>query len=253
MKRFFITVALSALLLASCGSQNTPPPQDLTETNLPNETLQEETQAYTELSTETDSLETEPEPEKNEFVSPLAEEDFMLPFEQYSWEREFDIEYIVLHFTSNVVNSKNDPHNMDSIKKLFEETSVSIHYIIDRDGSIKCFIPENYAAWHAGAGTFGDDEKYTNKMNKYSIGIEMLAIGSQNDMSQYMSADEYNCLNKEYIGFTDEQYEALKLLLQDVCQRNGIAYDREHIIGHDEYNPKKSDPGELFDWSKLFN
>jgi dimethylamine--corrinoid protein Co-methyltransferase len=33
--------------------------------------------------------------------------------------------------------------------------------------------------------------------------------------------------------------------------RNGIPMDREHVIGHQEYSPKKSDPGELFDWSKL--
>ena len=89
-------------------------------------------------------------------------------------------------------------------------------------------------------------------MNKYSIGIELLAIGSQKDMSTYLTAAEYAALNEDLIGFTDEQYSSLKELLNDICNRYGIAYDRQHIIGHDEYNPKKSDPGELFDWEKLF-
>ena len=132
------------------------------------------------------------------------------------------------------------------------QTEVSTNYIIDRDGSISCFIPEDRSAWHAGAGTYGGEERLTNKMNKYSIGIELLAIGSQKDMATYLSPDEYNSIPKEHIGFTDEQYSSLKSLLKDICQRHSIEYDRQHIIGHSEYNAKKSDPGELFDWSKLF-
>ena len=30
-----------------------------------------------------------------------------------------------------------------------------------------------------------------------------------------------------------------------------IPKNRSHVIGHDEYNPAKNDPGELFDWSRI--
>ena len=89
-------------------------------------------------------------------------------------------------------------------------------------------------------------------MNKYSIGIEMLAVGSKKDMETYLTSAEYDSVPKEHIGFTDEQYASLKLLIEDICQRYDIPFDREHIIGHNEYNPKKNDPGELFDYGRLF-
>jgi N-acetyl-anhydromuramyl-L-alanine amidase AmpD len=185
-------------------------------------------------------------------VSLLAKEDFLTPVEDYSWEREYKPEYVVIHFTSAVVLSKEEPYNMETVRGIFEDNGLSIHYIIDRDGNILCYMPEDRAAWHAGKGTYADDERLTNLMNKYSIGIELLAIGSEKDMAQYLTPAEYNALDGSLIGFTDEQYDALGRLIKDICERNSIPFDSEHIIGHDMYNPQKNDPGELFDWDKLF-
>lgn len=185
-------------------------------------------------------------------VSLLAKEDFLTPVEDYSWEREYKPEYVVIHFTSAVVISKEDPYNMETVRGIFEDNGLSIHYIIDREGNVLCYMPEDRAAWHAGKGTYGDDERLTNLMNKYSIGIELLAIGSEKDMAQYLTPAEYNALDGSLIGFTDEQYDTLGRLIKDICERNEIPFDSEHIIGHDMYNPEKNDPGELFDWDKLF-
>lgn len=184
-------------------------------------------------------------------VSPLASEHFLEPFDDYSWEREFDAEYVMIHFTSAVMLSRDDPYNIETVRKIFEDGGISIHYLIDRDGSIYCYMPETRAAWHAGKGTLADDERLTNKMNKYSVGIELLAIGSENDMAQYLSKEEYRLIDASLIGYTDAQYESLAKLVNDVCERNSIPFDRDHIIGHEEYNPQKSDPGELFDWERL--
>lgn len=186
------------------------------------------------------------------YVSALSAENYLLPLEDYSWDREFAPEYVMLHFTSAVVNSRSDPYDMDAVRKIFEDSEISIHYIIDRDGKVQCYIPEARAAWHAGRGSFANDERLTNAMNKYSIGIEILAIGSQRDMVQYLTAAEYNALPTEYIGFTEAQYISLKGLVKDICARNSIPFDREHVIGHDMYNPLKNDPGELFEWEMLF-
>jgi len=185
-------------------------------------------------------------------VSTYATEEFLLPLDDHSWELTEKPEYVVLHFTSAVVLSKEDPYNIGTVRSIFEENSLSIHYIIDREGKIHCWLPETRAAWHAGKGTFANDEKLTNAMNKYSIGIEMLAMGSETDMAQYLTSEEYDALPKELIGYTDAQYESLEKLVRDICTRNDIPYDSSHVIGHDMYNPAKTDPGELFDWSRLF-
>jgi N-acetylmuramoyl-L-alanine amidase len=191
-------------------------------------------------------------PTDPEIISELATKELMNT-EEYSSVREYTVEYVMVHFCSEVVNDKNDPFNSDNIKMTFEKNSVSINYIILRDGSIKCWIPEERVAWHAGKGTWGGDEKYTNKMNKYSIGIELTAIGSKNDMKQYVSSSYYNSIPKSNIGFTDAQYESLIALLNDVCKRWSIPINREHIIGHSEYSPLKADPGELFDWERVMD
>ena len=184
--------------------------------------------------------------------SPLAKAEFLEPLEDFSWEREFAPEYVMIHFTSAVMLSRTDPYNSDAVRKIFTDGGVSIHYIIDRGGEVYCYIPETRAAWHAGKGEFAGEERLTNAMNKYSIGIELMAIGSKRDMAQYLTDAEYAALDAKQIGFTDAQYASLSALVQDVCTRNGIAFDRDHVIGHEEYNPKKSDPGELFDWNRFF-
>ena len=61
----------------------------------------------------------------------------------------------------------------------------------------------------------------------------------------------FDRLDRSLIGYTEAQYAALMVLLPDICARYGIPYDREHIIGHEDYRPSKSDPGELFDWGRV--
>ena len=188
-----------------------------------------------------------------EVVSSLARKDYLLPFTDFSRERTQNPEFVMVHFTSAVVLDRNDPYNMDTIRSIFVDYKVSVHYIIHRDGTVSCYIPEDLVAYHAGYGTWRDNPKYTDKLNDYAIGIEVAAIGSASDMAQYLTAEEYQKLSPELIGYTDAQYTALKSLVSDICARNDIPMDRAHIIGHEEYSPKKTDPGELFDWERLFS
>lgn len=180
-------------------------------------------------------------------------QDPLTPLESVSGERQYAPEFVMLHFSSAVVISKDDPYNVSTIRSIFTDYKVSAHYLIDRDGTVYCLVPEDRVAWHAGTGTWNNDAKYQNTMNQYAIGIEMLAIGSQADMAQYLSAAAYQKLDPSLIGYTDAQYASLKLLVEDICQRNQIPMTREHVIGHEEYSSKKSDPGDLFDWSRLFS
>ena len=189
------------------------------------------------------------------FLSPffVNSENIKSPLYDNSHERDGEITHIVLHFASNVVINPNDPYIIDEIRETFLENNVSIHYFIARDGTVYEEVPENRAAWHAGKGKLADEPQYTNKLNNYSIGIELLGIGSFDDMKMYISEDEYNALPPNLIGFTDEQYVSLNGLLEDIFTRNPyISPDRKHVIGHSEYAPdRRTDPGELFDWSRL--
>lgn len=242
MKNVYILALISALLLSSCART------DVSE-NTDNAVI-------VESDTASDTLDaSEPsEPEKAPFtVSSLAEEDFLTPFDNYSWEREYPPEYVVLHFTSAVMVLRDDPYNAEAMRNIFAEGGVSPHYMVDREGNISCYLPEERAAWHAGKGTYGNDQRLTDAMNKYSIGIEIAAMGSAKDMSIYMTEDEYNKIPPELIGYTDKQYEALKLLVGDICGRYSIPFDADHVIGHDMYSDRKTDPGELFDWARIFS
>lgn len=196
------------------------------------------------IPAEPSTVPTEPAPPVE--VSPLATEDFLV-LEDASYPREAPPEFVMIHFTSAVMLDRENPYDYDLVRGIFLDNRLGIHYIIDRDGAIFCFLPESRAAWHAGKGSFRET-KYTDKMNQYAIGIELMGIGSQEDMAIYLHPEEYAALGDDQKGFTDAQYEALAKLVRDICLRNSIHMDRQHIIGHQEYNPAKNDPGELFNW-----
>jgi N-acetyl-anhydromuramyl-L-alanine amidase AmpD len=161
--------------------------------------------------------------------------------------------HIVLHFISNAATNPENPYIYEDIRNIFIDYEVSPHYLIDRDGQIYFMLPESRAARHAGKGELPAYIEYTDQLNKYSIGIELMAIGTEEEMQQMMSSEQYKNIPKEHIGYTEAQYEALNLLIDDILARNKqIKRDRMHIIGHDEYAPdRKTDPGDLFDWERI--
>ncbi len=188
-------------------------------------------------------------PSDPDIVSPLATK-YYLDLYELSMIREAPAEYVMLHFCSDVLNNRTYPYGMEAIRRTLIKNKASINYIVARNGEIYCYIPEQRVAFHAGKGSYGD-EKYTDSMDEYSIGISLVAIGSKNDMKGYLSSSKYNSVSSSLIGFTDEQYEALSLLLKDIAERWDIPLDREHIIGHSDYNSAKREPGELFDWERV--
>jgi len=232
MKKVIVLLLIAVLLLCviSCGKKETVA------------TLEDKGKSPSEAA---------PSNEEPVNVYPEAREDYLLPQDDFSRPRTERAELVMIHFTSAVVVSRDDPYNMETVRSIFEDYQLSVHYIIDRDGVVRCYVPEDRVAWHAGKGTWNGDEKYTDKLNEYAIGIELVAIGSQGDMAQYLTAEEYDRLDDSLKGFTDAQYASLCKLVEDICSRNDIPFDREHVIGHEEYSPAKTDPGELFDWERL--
>ena len=135
-----------------------------------------------------------------------------------------NIKYIVLHYTG----MKNE---LSVIKKFCDENSkVSSHYLIKKNGGIIKFVPDLYEAWHAGKSNL----KKIKSINKYSIGIEI-----QNQGHDY-----------KYEEFSYAQIKSLKILLKQLIRKYKI--DLKNILGHSDIAPdRKKDPGEKFPWKKL--
>lgn len=169
-----------------------------------------------------------------------------------SEERIFNPTHIVLHFISNAYYDQNNPYNINAVYSILNSSELSTHYVIDRNGDIYMFTNENRVAYHAGRGQLANYPDYTNKLNHHSIGIEILGIGTREEMIPIITEEKFNKIDPSLIGFTESQYNSINILLDDILSRQPyIKRDREHIIGHSEYSPDKTDPGSLFQWSKL--
>lgn len=168
------------------------------------------------------------------------------------------VDTIMLHFCSDCVVHPENPYSVARIKEIFTSATVSAHFLIDREGVVHRFVPLTNVAYHAGRGHLDWMPDRTNNLNEYSIGIEMLNVSSWNDMQIFMPKDKYDAFvamhPTGFIGYTDRQYAALKLLIAQIRKQfPTIPFDRHHIIGHSEYagSARRTDPGELFDYTRI--
>ena len=190
-------------------------------------------------------------PDSNRYTPPYPVTDALLPVEACSDPREETISHVVIHSMSAVRDHPEAPCDMTHIRRIFLDGGVSTHYVVDRQGTVYRLIPEERIAWHAGKGKWLE-ERFTDRLNAYSIGIELLGMGTAEEMETILTPDQYAALAPTLAGFTDELYAALRGLLRDIERRHpAVLFNREHILGHGDYSPSKTDPGELFDWSRL--
>jgi len=134
------------------------------------------------------------------------------------------VKYIVIHYTGM--------KNLNlAYKKLSDNQSkVSSHYLISRNGKILNLLCPKFKAWHAG------ESKWNNhvNINEYSIGIELENKGHEHG----------------YSNFTTNQYISLKKIIK-FLKNNFYIIDR-NIIYHSDISPnRKLDPGEKFDIKKI--
>jgi N-acetyl-anhydromuramyl-L-alanine amidase AmpD len=179
--------------------------------------------------------------------------DKLLPTTSYEARGDNPYSHVMLHFASNALANPEDPHDVNATYDIFAAEEVSSHYFVDRDGTVYQFVSEEHKAWHAGNGQLPDFPELKNKLNDYAIGIELAGIGTPEEMEIYgITSEIYNRIPKEDVGYTEPQYQSLKILLDDIVERHKITYDRKHIVGHDEYVPElRTDPGQLFDWTQI--
>lgn len=140
-------------------------------------------------------------------------------------------EHIILHATGgNTLEG--------AVATLRKEGGASIHYVIDRDGTVVQMLPESLAAHHI---TCQSDACLPTK----SIGIELVNLGHVNPeaFSGLVYEDQLRAFNYPFWeDYPPAQRQALKILVRDIAARWGIPLDQEHVLGHFQLN-HKTDPG----------
>ncbi|TAF35691.1 MAG: N-acetylmuramoyl-L-alanine amidase [Cytophagales bacterium] len=164
-----------------------------------------------------------------------------------------EVSFVMIHYCSDAVESPSKPYSVEKITSVFERYGVSAHYLVDRDGKVYQLVEENRTAFHAGKGKLPFAPYHENSLNGISIGIELMAIGTRQEMKLLNVGSGYDKIAKTDIGFTEMQYKTLRALLNDIQKRHPkVLNNRKHIVGHDEYAPsRRPDPGSLFEWSKI--
>jgi N-acetylmuramoyl-L-alanine amidase len=132
---------------------------------------------------------------------------------------------LVLHYTG-----MKDPAT--TLRWLLSDASqVSCHYLVQEDGEVVQMVAESRCAWHAGKSVW----EGATDLNSASIGIEIVNPGHE----------------WGYRSFPDSQMTSVTALCADIVSRHGIAPHR--VLAHSDIAPlRKEDPGELFDWKRLF-
>lgn len=162
------------------------------------------------------------------------------------------VQYVMLHYTSNALANPTNPSDVKAVLQIFKKYRVSAHYLIDRDGTVYQLVNENRVAFHAGKGSLPDKPETLNSLNSMSIGIELMAVGTPEEMLK-LGVKDYASIPDAAKGFTEQQYRSLSELLLDIASRHDkVKLTKGQIIGHDAYAPeRRGDPGQLFDWERL--
>ena len=135
-----------------------------------------------------------------------------------------NIKFLVFHYTGMKTEKS-------AIERLSDNNSkVSCHYFIQKNGSIINMVPDLYISWHAGISRW----KKFKELNKFSIGIEI-----QNPGHQF-----------GYKSFNKKQINSIKYLSLKLAKKYNLK--KEHYLGHSDIAPnRKKDPGEKFPWEFL--
>ena len=148
---------------------------------------------------------------------------------------------IVNHFTCS--------YNAKGTIEWFRNESVSIHFIVDKNGDIYQMTPCEQIAYHAGKSSW----KHWTGLNNHFIGIEFVNLGPL----EVRGGKFVDCYGREFKGkyhtfdfdgykyweqFTDEQMKVMYWLNKTLMTHYHIPV--ENVIGHQECSPgRKNDPG----------
>jgi N-acetylmuramoyl-L-alanine amidase len=128
--------------------------------------------------------------------------------------------FVIIHHTAQ----NGCPETLHSFT--VQQSQVSAHYVICKDGTVHHMINDYLRAWQAGISKWGNN----SDINSSSIGIELD--------------------NNGFEIFTDPQINSLLILLDTLKTKYKIP--QENFIGHGDIAPgRKVDPNWRFPWKTL--
>lgn len=181
--------------------------------------------------------------------------------------RKDDVRQIVLHYDAAGTSAQ--------CFKVLERRGLSVHFMVDLDGTVYQTCDTSARAYHA--GTFNDG----------SVGIEIANVGAYADRAELERLwpippgvarpahvpppARPGPLTGRIHGrelwqqdYTDEQYEALGALVAALCRGLGVPAEApteprvirspeawRGIVGHYHLTTQKVDPGPAFDWDRF--
>jgi N-acetylmuramoyl-L-alanine amidase len=161
---------------------------------------------------------------------------------------KLDPKYVVMHFTAgrgfeNSVSWLTDP-----------DAEASAHIVIGRKGQIVQLVPFDKQAWHAGKSQWNGLEK----MNKYSIGIELDNAGQLRKQGKnwvtwfgtripekevIVATHKHESAVTGWHAYTEAQIAKSIEVVKSICKY----YPIKDILGHEDIAPdRKNDPGPAF-------
>lgn len=199
--------------------------------------------------------------------------------QNYFFTQEFTKTQIVLHFTEGGIHGDLTTLTRDDGKRPFP---ISVPLVVARDGSIYRLFDTHFWAFNIGLGKRELDQQgiaieLSNYGPLYKDGNNLKAkINDQvycslDDTKQYYKLDKPFGEDKNiyFATFTDEQYDALIILLRYLTAEHKIPreflpveirYDVtdkaatfKGIISHINYRKDKADIGPAFNWARVYH
>jgi N-acetylmuramoyl-L-alanine amidase len=144
------------------------------------------------------------------------------------------IRFLVLHYTAldfeNSLKVLLDPNSQVSAHFLVPETS------IDAQRKVFQLVNRKLRAWHAGNSAW----QTRCNLNDTSIGIEIVNLGYKDENGK-----------RTWYPFSDYQIDTIIKLAKIIIAKYQI--EPTCVVGHSDIAPgRKTDPGPLFPWKKLY-
>jgi N-acetylmuramoyl-L-alanine amidase len=165
--------------------------------------------------------------------------------------------FLVFHYTACDVQAATN-----AFLRKTGANRVSVHLLVDTNGSVTQFVPLNLRAWHAGESEWGGYKD----INSHSIGIEVVNYGYllKSAAGTFFTAEAKLTMNAAEViearhrlvqwpwhywqAFTADQIATCEALAELLTP----AYALQDVLGHDDIAPKrKADPGPAFPLSRI--
>ncbi len=154
------------------------------------------------------------------------------------------IKYLIMHYT--VVDFA---ATVDIFTANIDKGRTSAHFVVTQKeeclqgGKLLQAMPDNSRAWHAGVSAWQLDKN----LNALSLGIEHVNLG----FTAREGCEKIE-LPKKYYPFDEEQICSSGILSKNIVKQYNIL--PQHVLGHEDITPgRKSDPGPLFPWARLYH